>query len=65
MKIKVRDKEYVVIKEYENYYLCTYKNLYRTCFLKFDVHNNAITESNNVVHTSYTFRAKNTQLIEE
>lgn len=39
MIIKIGNREYQVIKEYQDYYLCEYKGLYRVCFLKSDVAN--------------------------
>lgn len=40
MLITIGNREYQVIKEYKDYYLCKYKGLYRVCFLKIDVANN-------------------------
>ena len=37
MNIEIGDRKYRIIKEYSNYYLCDYRGLYKTCFLKTDV----------------------------
>ena len=42
MKIQIGSKIYDVIKEYKRFYLCDYKGLYKTCFLKWDVKNNRL-----------------------
>lgn len=45
--------DYTLIKEYETYNLYSYKGLYRTCFLKWDIENNRLVDVKGTGSASY------------
>ena len=51
MIITIGNREYHVIKEYQDYYLCEFKGLYKVCFLKSDV-------ANDDLYDGYYYSAK-------
>ena len=51
-------KDYKLIKEYENFNLYSYKGLYRTCLLKWDVENKRLLAHRGTGSASYVARIK-------